>query len=661
MKKRKVLLILFLIALSIQIVHAEDDMWFYRSSYLIMEPVITTSFDIISPPNQRIDYIIANISFFPRQTNTQGIITSEYMPTPKISDDALTFRWDNPKIERKNIQIKNRIKTMNGPAKIRDKIDFPLKEGSIPPEYIFYTKPSEIIDLNSRIINLASDLASGEDDMFIVVDKIAVWVNINIKYNLSTVNVEAAEKASWVMEHREGVCDELTSLFISMLRSLGIPARFISGISYTNLDMFENKWGAHGWAEVYFPGYGWVPFDVTYGEYGWVDPTHIVSKAAEDAGKFTSQYTWRSENGVVLKTGDLNTDVKIIEKGPPKKYDFLISASVLEDQVGFGSYNLVIADVKNLADYYQSFDVFASYTTRLSFVDNNKKHIVLKPYEEKNVYWIMKTDETLDRDYMYTFPVIVYTLENITSKTSFVAVDSAKSYSLEFINSTLMQDKVEDGLVYSRKVVLNCSTGKNEYYDYEKPEIGCYMKNTGNVFLKDMQMCLEDECQNINLGITEEKQASFKVHEKKIGENDLKIILKNDDISKVSLVDFTVLDKPQIDIDEIEYPANATYKGDYSLKFRLKKKSISSPQNIDVIVKINRDQKSFHFDSLDKDKVMEVNFRGRDLTVGENSISIIVDYEDKNGEKYPLNVNYVIGLVNATLFQKFMILMRTII
>lgn len=652
---------LFLIALSIQIVRAEDDMWFYRSSYLILEPLITTSFDIISPPNQRIDYIIANISFFPRQTNTQGIITSEYMPAPKISDDALTFRWDNPKIERKNIQIKNRIKTINDPAKIRGKIDFPLKEGSIPQEYVLYTKPSEIIDLNSRIISLASDLASGEDDMFMVVDKIAVWVNINIKYNLSTVNVEAAEKASWVMEHREGVCDELTSLFISMLRSLGIPARFISGISYTNLDMFENKWGAHGWAEVYFPGYGWVPFDVTYGEYGWVDPTHIVSKAAEDAGKFTSQYTWRSENGVVLKTGDLKTDVNIIEKGPPKKYDFSISASVLEDQVGFGSYNLVIADVKNLADYYQSFDVFVSYTTRLSFLDSNKKHVVLKPYEEKNVYWIMRTDETLDRDYMYTFPVVIYTLENITSKASFVAVDNAKSYSLEFINSTLMQNKVEDNLVYSRKVMLNCSTGKKEYYDYEKPEIGCYMKNTGNVFLKDMQMCLKDECQNINLGITEGKQASFKVHEKKIGENGLKVILKNDDISKVSLVDFTVLDRPQIDIDDIEYPANATYGWDYYLKFRLKKKSISSPQNIDVTVKINRAQKKFHFDSLDEDKIMEVNFRGKDLSIGENSISVLIDYEDKNGKKYPLNVNFVIELVNATLFQKFMILMRTII
>ena len=71
------------------------------------------------------------------------------------------------------------------------------------------------------------------------------------------------EPATWVYDNRQGVCDELTGLFISMLRELGIPARFVSGVSYTNLPEFAKPWGGHGWAEVWFPDVGWVPFDVT--------------------------------------------------------------------------------------------------------------------------------------------------------------------------------------------------------------------------------------------------------------------------------------------------------------------------------------------------------------------------------------------------------------
>jgi hypothetical protein len=53
-----------------------------------------------------------------------------------------------------------------------------------------------------------------------------------------------------------------------MLRTLGIPARYVNGFlpgEYNELgkDFIVRARDAHSWVEVYFPGYGWIPFDPT--------------------------------------------------------------------------------------------------------------------------------------------------------------------------------------------------------------------------------------------------------------------------------------------------------------------------------------------------------------------------------------------------------------
>jgi len=174
---------------------------------------------------------------------------------------------------------------------VTDKVKFPIKE--LLDELEIYTRPSATVDSdNKEIIRLASVLAEGEDDLYQVAFKLAEWTKNNVKYDLSTLTASVSQKASWVLRNREGVCDELTNLFIAMARSLGIPAKFVSGIAYTNSPLFEEEWGPHGWAEIYFPGYGWIPFDVTYGEFGFIDPGHIKSKEALDADE-PSPYIFR--------------------------------------------------------------------------------------------------------------------------------------------------------------------------------------------------------------------------------------------------------------------------------------------------------------------------------------------------------------------------------
>lgn len=69
---------------------------------------------------------------------------------------------------------------------------------------------------------------------------------------------------------RRGVCEHFVSALVIMLRLEGVPARLAAGYGSGDFNPVTGYYvvranHAHAWAEVYFPGYGWVPFDPTPG------------------------------------------------------------------------------------------------------------------------------------------------------------------------------------------------------------------------------------------------------------------------------------------------------------------------------------------------------------------------------------------------------------
>lgn len=69
---------------------------------------------------------------------------------------------------------------------------------------------------------------------------------------------------------RRGYCQHFAGSMAVMLRSLGIPARVAVGYTGGRFDAKADRWvvtdrDAHAWVEVWFAGYGWLPFDPTPG------------------------------------------------------------------------------------------------------------------------------------------------------------------------------------------------------------------------------------------------------------------------------------------------------------------------------------------------------------------------------------------------------------
>ncbi|MDW7691083.1 transglutaminase family protein [Flammeovirgaceae bacterium SG7u.111] len=70
-----------------------------------------------------------------------------------------------------------------------------------------------------------------------------------------------------VAKHKKGVCQDYAQFAIACVRSVGLPARYVSGYIETLPPEGEEKMigsdASHAWLSVYAPGIGWVDFDPT--------------------------------------------------------------------------------------------------------------------------------------------------------------------------------------------------------------------------------------------------------------------------------------------------------------------------------------------------------------------------------------------------------------
>jgi transglutaminase-like putative cysteine protease len=65
------------------------------------------------------------------------------------------------------------------------------------------------------------------------------------------------------LKMKSGACRDLAVLFMDVCRSVGLPARFVSGYQEGDIDMTHRH--LHAWPEVYMPGAGWRGYDPTLG------------------------------------------------------------------------------------------------------------------------------------------------------------------------------------------------------------------------------------------------------------------------------------------------------------------------------------------------------------------------------------------------------------
>ena len=90
-----------------------------------------------------------------------------------------------------------------------------------------------------------------------------IYTDFQFVSGFTSISTPVAE----VMKEKKGVCQDFAQIAIACIRSVGLPARYVSGYIETVPPKGKEKLigadASHAWFAIFIPGFGWVDFDPT--------------------------------------------------------------------------------------------------------------------------------------------------------------------------------------------------------------------------------------------------------------------------------------------------------------------------------------------------------------------------------------------------------------
>ncbi|MDT7515084.1 transglutaminase family protein [Rhodoferax mekongensis] len=129
-------------------------------------------------------------------------------------------------------------------------------------EFAGYARPSFVA--GADVLSVARDLME------------RIHTDFTYETNSTQINTPALQ----ALEQRKGVCQDFAHIMLACWRSMGLPARYVSGYLLTRPPPGQVKLigsdASHAWVSVYVPdlpeGERWVDFDPTNNRWGWHAP-----------------------------------------------------------------------------------------------------------------------------------------------------------------------------------------------------------------------------------------------------------------------------------------------------------------------------------------------------------------------------------------------------
>jgi transglutaminase-like putative cysteine protease len=160
------------------------------------------------------------------------------------------FTADGP-FSKLRVDVDGEVETQDTEGVVRGAVE------RFPPS--LFLRETALTRPDSAIVVFATSARQigGADDLA-VLHTLLAQLHRDIVYD--TDPTHAATTAAEAFALGRGVCQDLSHIFISAARSIGIPARYIGGY-FRRADGVVKQDAGHAWTEAYVPELGWVAFD----------------------------------------------------------------------------------------------------------------------------------------------------------------------------------------------------------------------------------------------------------------------------------------------------------------------------------------------------------------------------------------------------------------
>jgi transglutaminase-like putative cysteine protease len=139
----------------------------------------------------------------------------------------------------------------------------PVAPEMVEPYQFCFDSP--LLRNSEELAGYARESFPKDTPMLLGVENLNRRIFRDFKYDPVATTVATPLEEVW--EKRRGVCQDFAHLGIACLRSLGLPARYVSGYLRTRPPEGQPRLvgadASHAWFAVYCPDLGWVDFDPT--------------------------------------------------------------------------------------------------------------------------------------------------------------------------------------------------------------------------------------------------------------------------------------------------------------------------------------------------------------------------------------------------------------
>lgn len=142
------------------------------------------------------------------------------------------------------------------------------KSGQLEKPSKDFLKASASIQSDApEIMKIAETIAGNADTDKEKVKKAIDWMKVNMHFEYDVIRQTSLD----ILHRKRGDCTEFSILFVTIARAMGVPARGIAGLAFSDQ---SETFVPHQWAEVFIDG-GWEMVDPAWGQFP-ADATHIA-------------------------------------------------------------------------------------------------------------------------------------------------------------------------------------------------------------------------------------------------------------------------------------------------------------------------------------------------------------------------------------------------
>lgn len=165
---------------------------------------------------------------------------------------------------------------------VRDALSGPARHEHVEATQFLY--PSLMVRLSAEMRAYALESFTFNRPMLAACADLTRRIFRDFKYDKEATNVATPIEQVWAK--KRGVCQDFAHVQIACLRSLGLPARYVSGYLLTKPPPGKERLigadASHAWVSVYCIQSGWVDFDPTNDVVPW--DRHITLAWGRDFG-----------------------------------------------------------------------------------------------------------------------------------------------------------------------------------------------------------------------------------------------------------------------------------------------------------------------------------------------------------------------------------------